>query len=414
MQNPSATGTHLRPVHGGTRLLQAACLALLTAPLALSAPRVENPGFEADAFTHGVGLAAGNGGITGWFWVGNAGINPIYKNGETRTGPTAPFLDNGAIPEGSQTALLQNVSAIGQNVEGFEKGKTYVVTYRETARHYRRYKGDPHLAVTLGNRIVVPEHDVLPVDAVDSFDVPYRTVVSLPFTAPESGACKLEFATTVGGGVTVMVDDVKIRERVPAGETDPTYTFDPTTPSIRNGSFEYGHLFHYPGYAAPPDGITGWRFHSDSGSAGINPWWKFTGKQSSADNPFTDNGAIPHGNQAALLQNRVVLSQELPGLRAGTPYRVTYRENSRAQNQGDTPRLEVRLGGKVIVSPHDLEAVNRIDHYELPYAAVESASFIPPEDGTYKLEFRTLTGDGVTALIDDVRIHPVPAAKTQP
>jgi len=183
----------------------------------------------------------------------------------------------------------------------------------------------------------------------------------------------------------------------------------PAKPTVVNPSFEEDRFGTYPGYAARQGGrqrdITGWSY---TGNVGLNPWWQNPAEQKGPNQPFSDNGVIPHGKQVALLQNKCTLSQSIPGFKAGKRYRVTYRENARHQNRPDRiPKMKVALDGEIIVSEHAIEPVQPINARNLPYDFVESAVFVPPLDGTYDLVFTTTVSTGVTVLIDDVRVEAV-------
>ncbi|MBN2309040.1 MAG: hypothetical protein JXR94_08725 [Candidatus Hydrogenedentes bacterium] len=173
-------------------------------------------------------------------------------------------------------------------------------------------------------------------------------------------------------------------------------------PALVNGSFEADRLDTHPGYARS---ISGW---THTGNVGLNPWWLDPKAPAGPQRPFADNGRIPHGRQVALLQNICTLSQSIPGFEKGKRYQVTYFENARHNRQpGRHPRITLLLGGETIVSPHAIEPVEGYEVFTLPYNFVESALFTAPASGAFDLVFRTLEGDRVTALIDDVRIAEV-------
>jgi len=175
-------------------------------------PQVVNASFEQDRFTKYPGHAANNGGISGWTYTGNVGVNPFWETRGERERPRAPFVDNGQIPHGRQVALMQNECTLRQSVAGFRAGRRYRVTYHENARQYRQAKMDPRLRVTLGGEVVVSEHGIQPVEPANSRSLPYDFVESAVFEAPRDGAFELAFVTTVGGGVTVLIDQVSIEK----------------------------------------------------------------------------------------------------------------------------------------------------------------------------------------------------------
>ena len=76
------------------------------------------------------------------------------------------------------------------------------------------------------------------------------------------------------------------------------------------------------------------------------------------------------------------------------------------QRQGDAwPKVRVRLGGQVVVSPHDVPPVGRKDEFGIPFARVVSAVFVAPEDGAWELVIETIQELGTTTVfVDDVKI----------
>lgn len=382
-------------------LLSALVLAFGAAPLA-AAPVVENPSFEADQYGVSPGYASANGGITGWTYSGNVGINPVWANPSAQTGPSTPFLDNGAIPDGLQTALLQNTATLSQSVAGFEAGKHYVLRYNENARHLRQVPDDPRLVVRLAGQVVVVEHPVSTVDPNGVRQTPFKEVTSSVFTAPADGAFPLVFEATQGGGVTLFVDHVRIEEVADPDSVVPTYG-DPGGIVVVNPGFELDSFGTFPGYASGNGGsITGWT-HQGTG-VGLNPWWNDPAARTGANHPFTDNGIIPEGQQALLMQNVATVSQTLPGFEAGRRYQVRLSVNARFNQGVAWPRFRVLLGGEVVVSENELVAVEGRDQKALPYVEVLSAVYIPDSDGPRTLAIETLDGSGVTLLVDDVRV----------
>ncbi len=177
-----------------------------------------NGGFEEDRYLEWPGYAGANGGIRGWEWTNNVGINPVWVDAENNGRARHAFTDNGTIPEGRQAALIQNVGRLYQRVDGFEAGKRYRVRYRENARHNHTPDRLPTLRVTLGDEIVVSEHPVSPVEDFDARSLPYHVVESADFVPPADGAYELAFETTTDNAVTVLIDNVEIVE---AGEVEP-------------------------------------------------------------------------------------------------------------------------------------------------------------------------------------------------
>ena len=178
-------------------------------------------------------------------------------------------------------------------------------------------------------------------------------------------------------------------------------------PKVVNGSFEADRFAKWPGCARNNGRkITGWEF---TGNAGINPVWNEPSKPAGPRHAFTDNGRVPHGRQAAFIQNVGTLKQTIEGFEKGKRYRLTYYENARHNNAPSrNPRLKVTLGGQLIVSEHAVQPVESIDCRTLPYAYVESAVFLAPRSGAFDLVFTTTFGDRVAVLIDRVEIVEIP------
>lgn len=157
-------------------------------------PTIVNPSFEADTFNVWPGYVSGNGPITGWTAAGGAGVNPA--------GGSAPFADNGSIPDGRQVAFIQQDSALSQVISGFTIGASYRVTYFENARTGGTR---PFLKVAIGGQVIVADHEVAQVGGAN----PYREVASDAFTATATSML-LEFikSNPQGGDTTVLLDKV--------------------------------------------------------------------------------------------------------------------------------------------------------------------------------------------------------------
>jgi len=160
--------------------------------------------------------------------------------------------------------------------------------------------------------------------------------------------------------------------------------------SIVNPSYEADTFTAFPGYVSGNGPVTGW---ASLDNHGINP---------AAGSPFADNGIIPNGTQVAFMQGDGPFSQTVTGLTVGAQYYVHYYENARA---GNTPALEVQIGGTTVVASHIITSVGGN-----PYREVSSAIFTASATDM-ELSFiksNPLGGD-TTALIDNVAILVVPA-----
>jgi hypothetical protein len=177
-------------------------------------------------------------------------------------------------------------------------------------------------------------------------------------------------------------------------------------PRVANPGFEQDRFTVWPGYLRHNGGgIAGWQ-----GGSGVNPIWNHPETQKGPEAPFCDNGKIPEGKQLAFIQGPGRLSQRVSGFEAGRTYRVLFRENARVHRpapEAAWPRVQVTLGGKVIVSPHEVRPVSRRDDFTAPFVRVESASFTAAADGAYELVFETLHKESSTVLLDDVSVQEV-------
>src|SRR6185436_20757494 len=123
-------------------------------------------------------------------------------------------------------------------------------------------------------------------------------------------------------------------------------------PIAVNGSFESDFFNVYPGYVSLNGPITGWNALPGHG---VNPG-AFGG-------PFTDNGTIPNGLQAAFMQQNGVLSQVVTDFTVGAPYQLRFFENARICCSEAPPYLEVRVGGATVVAAHAVSPVGGTNAY---------------------------------------------------
>ena len=174
-------------------------------------PIVGNGSFEWDTFTSypGYSSTGNNGSISGWTVSGTSvGINPADNGADDPT----PFANNGLVPDGSQVAFIQTVTAerwMEQTVVGMEPGEHYLLSYRENARSQT---GRPRATVTLDGATVVAAHTVTPVEGSGSHTVPYRYVGSGVLTATSETA-DLRFSAvraTSAEDASLLLDDIQI------------------------------------------------------------------------------------------------------------------------------------------------------------------------------------------------------------
>src|SRR5262245_56658408 len=88
------------------RTQKIARMLLAAGPLFLAATGfgqvITNPSFELDSFTVSPGYISGNSPITGWT------ANDNSRAGISLTGGGSPFVNNGAIPNGTKGAFIQS------------------------------------------------------------------------------------------------------------------------------------------------------------------------------------------------------------------------------------------------------------------------------------------------------------------
>lgn len=382
-------------IHGGDAAVQGSDKTPATA--------LRNGGFEANRFSTPPGAVPDNHAIQAWRITGRVGLNPVWPMIGGKPTPRRPVLDNGRIPEGKQAVFMRPESTLRQTVTGLKPGTTWVLTYHENAAVGTGKNLRPRLVVLLNNRVLVPEHAVRPVDARGTFSTPFRRITSPPFPSPVTGRACVTFLCSGPRKTAVGIDAVRLS---PAPEKPlPPSRFPTAKPVVLNGNFEADHFLRRPGYAEKNGGITAWQ---SQGHAGVNPIWgdRFHRWGRRAD--FADNGRIPSGGQVAFIQNIGEIRQHVIGFRPGGRYRVVYFENGRVTRAvPDDQVLDVRIGDRVIVSPHPVPAVDRQRRGKMPYFRVESAPFPAPPSGEADLIFRTHKDGGTSVLLDDIRIEEI-------
>jgi len=170
-----------------------------------------------------------------------------------------------------------------------------------------------------------------------------------------------------------------------------------------NPSFEADTFPTWPGQIAQGGNgpITGWTTNEPT-RAGLNP---VSGSHTDP-NPFSNNGVIPDGNQAAYIKiGGATLGQTAIGFVPGDKYFVTYRENSRSGYP--VPNVSVDLGGQTVVASHAAPAVEGAGQHTKPYRYIGSSLYTATSTGAL-LQFSNDPVAGSPdscALVDDVAIH---------
>jgi len=269
-------------------------------------PVVDNRSFEVDTFGTYPGYISGalNGPITSWTSTNDAriGINPAAGS---------PFADNGAIPDGTQVAFIQNSGGTGslsQNVTSLVVGETYRVSYRYNARS----SGNPKIKVTMGGA-VLQETEYIPVGGTNPY---YLGSYEFEATAPSA---TLMFENTKGAGdTTVLIDDVRITPASKPGWTIAAWNDDNS--SGINSSYAYTHAVNFAGAAVTIKDVP------FTAAAGTNPSggnFSTTGMGS----PFNNDSNTVTGASATMandfLYGGATSSITMTGLDVGTEYVTT-------------------------------------------------------------------------------------------
>ena len=172
---------------------------------------------------------------------------------------------------------------------------------------------------------------------------------------------------------------------------------------VENPSFEAdGSAVQGVGYVRQGNVITGWQAGADGECARVP-----------AGVAFFDNGVCPAGAVVAVLQNRSVLRQEVGPFEPGRVYRLRLSANGRATDlttYGRSGTLEVRLNGTPLVGPVALQPVEALGQFTRPFPVFEAT--FSSGGGRLPLELhQTDPGEGISVLVDDLRIEPAePAA----
>ena len=258
---------------------------------------IPNPSFEADTFLVWPGYVNGNVPISGWVVSDPArvGINPM-------PGYAGPFINTGAIPDGTQAAFIQNAGSpviLGTALSGLTPGENYQLKFRANARDYNTTK--PVLNVGIDDQLV---------GAVRLYAVggtgPYREI-SLSFTPANDTVILGLTNTTVDSAI---VDDFSV---VPGTTQWATAEWTDDASSGVDSAHNYSHAFSFGGAGLAVDTmINGVRF---LGASGVNPAVNgqfatagFTGAYGADSNLLVNAG----GGSASLGQSFIYYSGTIP------------------------------------------------------------------------------------------------------
>ncbi len=167
---------------------------------------------------------------------------------------------------------------------------------------------------------------------------------------------------------------------------------------VRNGSFEQGSLpLRGVGYVSQGNTLEAWEVRGEVA-------------RNTRGLAFYDNG-LATGQYAVALQNRASLCQEVGPFERDRVYRLSLRANGRAADQvayQRCGRLEVRLNGTPLLGPVEVKPAAPAGRFEQAFQAFD-VLFVPG-DGTFALELaQTDPADGISVLVDEVRIAPAEA-----
>ena len=313
---------------------------------------IKNPSFESNAHS-GVGY----GDIDDWNVVGGTGINPAIGGG-------APFIDNGAIPDGDQAAFIQGQGSISQRLSGFDRSVNYVLQLHYNARAC--CGGTPAIAVNFAGRELVSATDVEPVGANNDFHT-----ISVPFR-PHVSAGTLTI-NNVGrdGDHSILIDGISVSP----------ITSDEIP--IINSSFEASGT---PSNENRTENIAGW--HTDgSGVAGVID----------STNPLHVNGVIPDGQNTLFIEGLAAAEQTVSGLTSGNRYAISYGYNASAERPA--PAIAVSIDRSVIAH-HDVTPVSAEDNYHQSVATFIATD----ESATIRFEQLNAGADSPVVFLDVVRL----------
>jgi hypothetical protein len=332
---------------------------------------IANPSFEVDS---GVHAWPGYGTITSWAFAGMggaAGVNPSDAG--------SPFADNGAMPDRTAVAFIQNDGSISQTLNGLDTNSTYWLQFWYNARN----ANTPELKVEFAGTTVIDWAAHASVGGATPYN--YTNVVFTP--ASPNGLLTLH-SRTPGGDNTTLFDAVCMVRR------------DAFQHPIMNPSFEASGT---PGGAgAIPENIAGWT-KVGSGSFGVND----------QSLPFYDNGLNPGGNHIAFIKTTPTvaqyLRQELTGLIPGQQYELSYAYNLRAWNTGPTV-MTVSIGATTLFNG-SITSVAGENDYTVPFSTANHEFTASASTATLSFGTPALAQDR-SILLDDVRLTAIPEQGT--
>jgi hypothetical protein len=317
---------------------------------------IKNPSFDSAAAPAGIGA----GDILGW--TGGSGVNAAGQ----------PFLDNGLVPDRKQVGYLQGAKTLSQQISGLTPGANYWLQFYYNAREFGT-GWKLNLSVKFAGQEIAQIADIKAVGA----DMPF-SFKNVSFK-PAGDAGLLEFATTVEGDATLLLDAISIVDR------------DPSDLVVMNPSFEAsGTIVGGVGYLTG-NPLAGWTFAASG--YGINVLGR---------DPFADNGVNPDQDSVAFIQNAGSMSQTLTGLTAGKKYTALMWVDPRNCCGGAIETtLRVSFDDTIV-----LEELIQPVLGSNPYLVKQAVFTAAGTEGILKIEHAPEAGTDRSLVIDNVRVVP--------
>jgi hypothetical protein len=292
--------------------------------------------------------------ITGWPGAGaGRGINPGSIG-------SAPFRNNGN--NDTNVAFIQGAGSISQEIEGWEPGKEYRVTFDYNARTGT----DPGLMATIGGAsfsdAAIPE---------TGGDNAYY-VGNIVFT-PTSGTNTLTFTSLDNpGDDTVLIDNIRV---------------------FRNGPTIADNGFENP-VQPGTSGFDAFKQANGTGNGTLagSAWTIIGGAGITRNVSAFQNGGIfaPEGEQHALIQAVGSFMQTITGFEVGAEYSFSLLTMARQAGAGGND-LEVLLDAGL---PTEIPLIDYAEVIFTSFTEAESASFLAQKD-SYELTIRSTLNDGL-------------------
>lgn len=343
--------------------------------------------------------------ITGWTATTPSGvINAGHSHGLTGA---APFLNNGAIPDGGAVAFLQGDMTLSQVLTGFETDAIYWVQGFYNARNMGELNGKPALTVRLGGGDPLIESSVISPSSVDDPFSPFYFLnlswAATNVSSSDSVSFSITAVPTEHPDTTLLFDGISIIKRTlsdivianpsfeASGVIIPTY-YDPEHPENPRHGTDFGYTKTTAGWTLY--GFTGINKFGDIFHAGIS-------------------GTVPDGGNFLLLQNNEFFGetstsarQVLTGLIVDQDYVLSLDYSSRITEGSVSPIALFTISGDSGGSQWEISDITGPDengnfiHVEYTFTAMDS---------TVSLILQNIRDYGDSTLfIDNVRVYHIP------